>query len=71
MTSKELRKKPKEELQKALLEERQKLQDLHMKAAAAEDATLGTAPTIRRTIARILTIMSEQARDHGNKESTQ
>ena len=63
MKSKELRKKSVEDLNALLLEKKQQLQDIGMKASSAESKDTESIRAIRRDIARILTIMTEHARN--------
>ena len=57
---KEYRSKTKEELEKILFNLRHKLQDLRFKASLEELKNVKDISTIKRSIARILTIIKEK-----------
>ena len=64
MKSKELRKKSVEDLNKLLLERRQRLEEVRMNVSSAESKDTESVKSIRKDIARILTIMTEHAKNN-------
>ncbi|MBI3120440.1 MAG: 50S ribosomal protein L29 [Candidatus Kerfeldbacteria bacterium] len=60
MTLKELREQSEKDLQKALYEQRRKLQDFHFKMTSQKVGNIRELRGSKRTIAQILTVLREK-----------